>query len=129
MRVWPSVSEDIVSTANALFVMNLNTNAVSMQAMPNANTLATADLNGDGNGDLVITNSVGTTSGSISVMLGKPDGTFGNAVMYPTAGAGAITAVIDDVNNDGKLDIVVATNDQNISVLTGKGDGSFNSAR
>ena len=126
--VFTSISDDIVTNANALYVMNMNTSSISVQDMPSANSLTTADLNGDGNGDLVILNSVQTTTGSISVMLGNADGTFGSAVTYPTAGAGAVAAAIDDVNNDGKLDIVVATDDQHISVLTGNGDGTFNSA-
>jgi len=47
-------------------------------------------------------------------MLGNADGSFQTAVSYPTAGAGAIAAVVDDVNNDDKLDIVVALDDQRI---------------
>jgi hypothetical protein len=92
--------------------MNLNTSSISVQDLASAGALTTADLNGDSNGDLVIVNSDLTTAGSVPVMLGNVDGSFKTAVSYPTAGAGAIAAVVDDVNNDGKLDIVVASDDQ-----------------
>ncbi len=107
-------------------------------ALASASALTTGDLNGDGNGDLVITNSVFTTSGSVYVLLGNPDGTFQTGVPYPTAGAATVAAVIDDVNGDGKLDIVTVSNTggavgnigtQQISVLLGKGDGTFAAAQ
>jgi hypothetical protein len=95
--------------------------------------LATADLNGDGNGDLVVVNY----SGFVWVMMGNADGTFKTAVSYPTAGNSSAAAVIDDVNGDGKLDLVVVSDtsqagvagNQQISVLLGNGDGTFQSAK
>jgi hypothetical protein len=99
----------------------------------NAAGLATADLNADGNGDLVVVNY----SGFVWVMLGNADGTFQTAVSYPTAGNSSAAAVIDDVNGDGKLDVVVVSDtsqagiagNQMISVLLGNGDGTFQSAK
>jgi hypothetical protein len=114
------------SLSNGLYLWTGTTSfTLTSYAFATAGVLTAADLNGDGNGDLVVTNSTLTTSGSISVLLGNPDGTFKTAVSYPTAGAGAISAVIDDVNGDGKLDIVTISDTQQISVLLGKGDGSF----
>jgi Bacterial Ig-like domain (group 3)/FG-GAP-like repeat len=115
--------------SNGLFVF-AGTTSFPLTSYPfaTASDLNAADLNGDGNGDLIVTNSIATNSGSISVLLGNPDGTFQTAVSYPTAGAGTISAVIDDVNGDGKLDIVTVsggTGTQIISVLLGKGDGTF----
>ena len=52
------------------------------------------DFNGDGNLDLV-------TSGAY-LLLGKGDGTFGPAQMFP-GGGGAL--VIGDFNGDGKPDV------------------------
>ncbi len=129
IKIYAAVSYNPMTGNNALYTMNLNTSSISIQDLATAGALTTADLNGDGNGDLVIVNSDLTTAGSVSVMLGNADGTFKTAVSYPTAGAGAIAAVVDDINSDGKLDIVVASDDQEISVLTGKGDGTFNSAQ
>ena len=118
--------------SNALYILSgtdATTYGITMFGFASAGALTTADLNGDGNGDLVVLNNVLSTSGSISVLLGDADGTFQTAVSYPTAGAGTIAADIDDVNGDGKLDIVTVSNDQQISVLLGKGDGTFNAAQ
>jgi hypothetical protein len=90
-------------------------------SLSNASTLATADLNGDGIGDLVIVNGNFATSSYISVMLGNSNGTFQSPVSYTTAGNYTVSAVIDDVNGDGKLDIVAVSADQQISVLLGNG--------
>jgi len=97
-------------------------------SLSNASTLATADLNGDGIGDLVIVNGNFAASSYISVMLGNSNGTFQSPVSYSTAGNYTVSAVIDDVNGDGKLDIVAVSADQQISVLLGNGDGTFQSA-
>lgn len=98
-----------------------------------AGVIATADLNGDGNGDLVITNTVvGNAGGAVTVLLGNDDGTFQTGVTYPTTGTQADAVVIDDFNGDGKLDLATisdtAQQTQQISVLLGKGDGTFAAA-
>ncbi len=132
LNVFAGISYSFVSMSNALNILSgtdTTTYGITTFAFASAGALATADLNKDGNGDLVVLNNVLTTSGSISVLLGNADGTFQTAVSYPTAGAGTIAAVIDDVNGDGKLDIVTVSNDQQISVLLGKGDGTFNAAQ
>jgi hypothetical protein len=91
--------------------------------------LTAADLNKDGNGDLVISDSPLASSARVTVMLGKSDGTFQSGVVYPIAGNYSVAAVIDDVNGDGKLDIVAVSGDQQISVLLGNGDGTFQAAK
>jgi Bacterial Ig-like domain (group 3)/FG-GAP-like repeat/FG-GAP repeat len=132
INVFAGINYSYISMSNALYILSgtdATTYGITISAFASAGALATADLNGDGNGDLVVLNSILTTSGSISVLLGNADGTFQTAVSYPTAGAGTIAAVIDDVNGDGKLDIVTVSNDQQISVLLGKGDGTFSAAQ
>lgn len=94
-----------------------------------AGNLTAADLNNDGNGDLVILDSASATTGRVVVMLGNSDGTFKNGVVYPIAGNYSVAAAIDDVNGDGKLDIVAVSGDQQISVLLGNGDGTFQAAQ
>ena len=84
------------------------------------------DLNGDGQLDLVVANSLVVDGGStVSVLVNKGNGTFATRVLYPvSAGPRAIAAV--DLNGDGKLDLAVANAESNsVSVLLGDGDAGF----
>jgi hypothetical protein len=115
----------------------INDNFQTFTALDDPNNvadLATSDLNGDGNGDLVaIDNPVALTGNAdVSIFLGKADGTFSapNAISLP--GNLAISAVIDDFNGDGKKDIVVSTitlggasTTYYLNFLAGNGDGTF----
>lgn len=71
-------------------------------------TIAFADLNGDGRLDLVY-----TTTNNLAVMTGRGDGTFSPAIFYPvpatSAGTGRSPGVpaIGDFDGDGRLDIAV----------------------
>ncbi len=121
--VYPSLAEGIY-----LLTGTTNFSLSSFQAST-AGNLATADLNKDGNGDLVILDSAAATTARVIVMLGNADGTFKNGVIYPIAVNYSVAAVIDDVNGDGKLDIVAVSGDQQISVLLGNGDGTFQAAQ
>jgi hypothetical protein len=83
---------------------------------------AVADLNGDGILDMAVANF---GSNTVSVMLGKGDGTFGPKSDLAT-GANPFWVSIGDVNGDGKPDLVVANNGSgDVSVLLGTGDGTF----
>ena len=89
--------------------------------------VAVGDFNGDGKLDLAVAN--GCTNcpfgGSVSILLGKGDGTFQTHVDYATGNnPGAIA--VGDFNGDGKLDLsVVNTSDSTVGVLLGNGDGTF----
>ncbi|HXM95347.1 MAG TPA: FG-GAP-like repeat-containing protein [Candidatus Dormibacteraeota bacterium] len=74
--------------------------------------------------DLVTANS---TSNTVSVLLGKGDGTFTEAPGSPFAvGKQPSAVVVADFNGDGKLDFAVANKgDNSISIFRGKGDGTF----
>jgi len=89
-------------------------------------SMALGDLNGDGILDIVVANSVPSASStSVSVLLGKGDGTFAANVDYPTS-EWTEAVVLGDVDGDGLLDIVTANlNGNTLSVLFGNGDGTF----
>jgi len=105
----------------------------------NPYSVAIADVNGDGNLDLIVANEEQSKSdpqGSISVMLGKGDGKFHAAVNYSSGGESAYSITVADVNGDGKLDLVVANgcfgsdcSTGSVSVLLGNGDGTFKKAK
>ena len=118
------------AVVNGVYILSGTTTFTlsSFQDSP-AGNLTAADLNKDGNGDLVITDSAAATTAQVTVMLGNANGTFQNGVTYPIAGNYSVAAVIDDVNGDGKLDIVAVSGDQQISVLLGNGDGTFQAAK
>lgn len=88
--------------------------------------IVTADLNRDGNPDLAVANRAGNT---VSVFLGKPDGTFANRVDLPvTFGPNWLT--VGDLNGDHKMDLIVSAGTSEpgggaVAVLLGKGDGTF----
>ena len=79
--------------------------------------IAVADLNGDGEPDIVTANAtLGTTNPSgLSVLLQSGNGQFLQAVNYST-GTAVNSVAISDVNGDGRLDLVVADS-SGISIL------------
>ena len=117
----------------------------------NAIGLTLADLSGNGKLDLIITDwdipietlSNGQvpmpptvnpntqqvdTHGSISVLPGNGDGTFGTEVQYET-GARPIAVAAADLTGDGKQDLVTVNAAENdISLLKGNGDRTFQPA-
>jgi len=110
--------------------LNAGTQTVTqVTAIKAALSVVAADVNGDGNEDLIVADFGGTgDAGGVVVMLGHGDGTFAAPVFYSVGSVGSL--VVDDVNNDGKLDIVATSgaNGTNLSVLPGNGDGTFGAA-
>jgi hypothetical protein len=98
-----------------------------------AQSIAVADVNGDGKPDLLVANDCSSsgngcaTTGSVGVLLGNGDGTFQKASAYNTSGPFAFSIAVADVNGDGKPDLLVAS--RGIEVLLGNGDGTFKAPR
>jgi hypothetical protein len=85
-------------------------------------SVAVGDVNGDGKPDIV---SANTRPGTVSVLLGKGDGTSAEHVDL-ACGERPYRVVLGDLDGDKKLDIVTANYQPGtVSVLLGKGDGSF----
>lgn len=110
----------------------LNTNGTltgpTLQATDvESQSLTSADLNGDGNPDLISVNSNALKS-DLTVFLGKAGGTFQVGVTYALPGQNASFLVVDDLNHDGKLDLLVSSDTPSFSfsIFLGKGDGTFN---
>jgi Bacterial Ig-like domain (group 3)/FG-GAP-like repeat len=100
-------------------------------------SVAVADVNGDGKLDVVAAASYGEGygSGAVAVLLGNGDGTFEPAVFYDAFDGLATNAgsvAVADVNGDGKPDVVVGGTcvvgpncGDLVAVLLGNGDGTF----
>jgi hypothetical protein len=89
--------------------------------------IATADLNGDSNLDLVVPLN---NRPAIAILLGNADGTF-QAETDLTVGNQPQSVAIADLNGDGKLDLATTIDQvgvgqgQGIEVALGNGDGTF----
>jgi len=81
-----------------------------------------ADVNRDGKPDVVAANAA---AHSVSVLLGKGDGTLRRKVDYATGNNASNAVQIGDLDRDGKADLVTANAGHGVSVLLGKGDGTF----
>jgi hypothetical protein len=101
------------------------TQPVNYAAGSNPWSVFSADLDGDSDLDLVVSNFV---SNNVSVFKNNGDGSFAGAVNYAVGNLphGLFCA---DLDRDGDLDLAVANNSSdNISILRNNGDGTFQNA-
>jgi len=89
--------------------------------------VSVADVNGDGNLDLIVVATNNNGPYNLLVFPGNGDGTFKNPIFGPSDSY-STQAVVGDINGDGKLDIAVGTSgyqSSGIAFLAGNGDGTF----
>lgn len=80
------------------------------------------DLNEDGHDDLIMTSQFWDR---IQVRMNNGDGTFTDAVTYPTLPL-PFSTVVTDFDNDGHVDLAVTCHVYDtVSILRGLGDGTF----
>jgi hypothetical protein len=95
-------------------------------------TFVLGDFNQDGKMDLVLGGAGDNNIGTITVLLGKGDGTF-EAPQYIAVNRsdqwGGKFVTTADINRDGHLDLAVISHDSagspELFLMLGKGDGSF----
>jgi hypothetical protein len=99
----------------------------------NPTGLIAADMNKDGINDLVSVNDANAVGQlSVTVFLGKSDGSFGAGQTYNVPGYLTEGGVVDDFDGDGNLDVVVPSNVAStfeVTFFPGKGDGTFGTAK
>jgi hypothetical protein len=92
------------------------TSVLSGFGLSSANSFAVADLNGDGNPDLVYESGV---------FLGNADGTFQPAIPLSSGAYNGTVIAATDLNGDGKADLVMTDSQGNVITLLGNGEGTF----
>ena len=109
-----------------------------------ANSVAVADVNGDGYADVVVSNmclNSSCESGGVSVLLGNGNGTFQAPLSYSSGGVFAYSLTIVELTSNGHLDLMLANQCESnstcaqgefdpsgLAVLLGNGDGTFQEA-
>jgi hypothetical protein len=122
-RIIPLVTAVLVTGVLAYGTGFKVVRTLAVDASPQS--VALADLNGDGKLDLVVVSL--DSNQTVSVFLGNGDGTFQPQVRY-AVGSFPDGLAVADVNLDGNLDLLVSNYaDGTISVLLGNGDGTFHS--
>jgi len=87
--------------------------------------IVTGDFNGDRKIDLAMADYSDAGTGSVSILLGHSDGSFGTHTDYQ-AGAGPVGLAVVSVSLDKFADLAVTNEAGNtLSILPGNGDGTF----
>jgi hypothetical protein len=118
-------SASLSGTTAGVVAQNFPTASYEVGSAPTF--MATASLRDNSIDDLIVTNFADNT---VSVLLGKGDGTFNTQTTFPTdAGPVSVaTGAFQSGSNNQNLDLAVANQSANtISILLGNGDGTFRS--
>ncbi len=103
--------------------------AGTVSAPGNPTSLAAADFTGAGTVDLAVADN-DSFANSVTVLLGKGDGTFTHAAALNATGFEPGAMVEGDFTGDGQLDLAVVSYNGNydfgtVTILLGQGDGTF----
>ncbi len=109
-------------------ITSINSPQLLKTGINSPSAIKTADFNKDNKTDIAVCNA---GDNSVTIYLGKGDGTFTYKANYPLGQAtGPLSMTIGDYNKDGHLDIAVADQTSGtVSILFGKGDGTFKLAK
>jgi hypothetical protein len=117
-----------VFNGNGDGTMTLSPTPVWSHGSPTVSPVA-ADLNGDGNLDLLVGNAVYGLP--VLALLGYGNGAFNLEPLSPNLSSNVSTMAVGDFNGDGKLDFavcldgVISVTTVGVEVFLGNGDGSF----
>jgi hypothetical protein len=93
----------LLNTGNGTFAAQV-TYSTGFNSYPNS--VAAADVNGDGKADIIVANN---DASNVGVLLNTGNGIFAAQVTYSTgSNSGPYSVAAIDVNGDGKADIIVA---------------------
>ena len=109
-------------------IRNLQNTAFTVFDLPGGTmwtrSIVAADVNGDGNLDILVGNDGQTNQ----LLLNDGNGSFAEANDLPGGTTNSYSIVAADVNNDGNLDILVGNWQQSIQLLLNDGNGKFTEA-
>lgn len=104
------------------FIFNGPRNYAVGLSVPWGASTVVADFNGDGRGDIAVSNS---RSNDVSILLQNPDGTFQSAANY-AVGKQPVFLQNGDFNSDGSPDLAFVNQaDSTLGILLGNRDGTF----